>query len=390
MRVLHLGKFYPPFAGGIEVFLADLLTALHNDIAVAALVHQHPAPADACPAGRAGQPDFPVYRVPCYGSLLYAPLSPGFPLWLARVIDTFRPQLLHLHMPNTSAFWALFSARARRLPWVVHWHSDVVAAHNDRRLAAAYAVYRPFEQRLLARSQAVVVTSPPYLEVSDALRPWRSKCRVIPLGLDPQRAQQPSAAEADRAERRWRPGAFRVLAVGRLAHYKGHEVLLRAMREAQTGGAQLIVVGAGERRRRLETLVDTLALRARVGLPGLLPEPELRALLASCDVLCLPSLERSEAFGLVLLEAMCFAKPVIASDIPGSGVGWVVARGGHGLLTVPGDPHALAQAIGRLMNAPNRRSQYGRRGAEALRQAFHINRVAAQLLALYRDLRPDR
>ncbi len=99
-----------------------------------------------------------IYRAPCYGRLLYAPISPTFPFWLARAIREFQPDLLHLHLPNTSAFWALLVPAARRLPWVIHWHADVVASTIDRRLALAYRLYRPFEQRLLAASRR---SSPP-------------------------------------------------------------------------------------------------------------------------------------------------------------------------------------------------------------------------------------
>ena len=198
MRVLHIGKYYPPFAGGIEHFLADLLPALtQRGIASAAVVHDEQR-------GRPGQAPDPsdspaIYRAPCHGQLLYAPLSPAFPAWLRRAIREFRPDLLHLHMPNTSAFWALMMPSARKLPWIVHWHADVVASTIDRRLALAYQFYRPLEQRLLAASKAIIATSAPYLDASAALRPWRERCRVIPLGLDPSRFPAPDpAARADR------------------------------------------------------------------------------------------------------------------------------------------------------------------------------------------------
>ncbi|MCC9002203.1 MAG: glycosyltransferase, partial [Candidatus Competibacter sp.] len=144
MRVLHVGKYYPPFAGGMEHFLADLLPALQaQGVTSAALVH-HERP------GRRGQwpasvDPLPIYRAPCFGRLLYAPLSPAFPFWLNRILCEFRPDLLHLHLPNTSAFWVMASTAARRLPWVVHWHADVVASLIDRRLALAYRLYRPLE-----------------------------------------------------------------------------------------------------------------------------------------------------------------------------------------------------------------------------------------------------
>ena len=172
MRVLHIGKYYPPFAGGIEHFLADLLPALQTQgVAAAALVHdEQPRRHGRWPSRDAA---IPVYRVPCYGRLLYAPVSPQFPFWLVRALREFRPDLLHLHLPNTSAFWGLAVPAARRLPWIIHWHADVVASLLDRRLALAYRFYRPFEQRLLAASRAVIATGGRRLSVSVSARALR-------------------------------------------------------------------------------------------------------------------------------------------------------------------------------------------------------------------------
>ncbi|MDQ5910793.1 MAG: hypothetical protein QG599_2890, partial [Pseudomonadota bacterium] len=230
MRVLHIGKFYPPFAGGIENFLADLLPALHRQgVTAAALVHDSPSPPTHLPPVGEGSAGLPrIYRAPCYGRLLYAPISPTFPIWLQRAIREFQPDLLHLHMPNTSAFWALLVPAARRLPWVIHWHADVVASAIDRRLALAYRLYRPFEQRLLAASQAIIATSPPYLNASAALAPWRERCSIIPLGLNPARIPEPDSAAQQRAEALWGDNRFRILAIGRLTYYKGHDILIQA------------------------------------------------------------------------------------------------------------------------------------------------------------------
>ncbi len=381
MRVLHIGKYYPPFAGGIEHFLADLLPALQTQgIAAAALVHdEQPRRGGGWPAPDA---TIPIYRAPCYGRLLYAPVSPAFPFWLNRAIRHFQPDLLHLHLPNTSAFWALAVPAARRLPWIIHWHADVVASLLDRRLALAYRLYRPLEQRLLAASRAAIATSPPYLDASAALAPWRERCHVIPLGLDPRRIPAPDPAARQRAEALWGDTPFRVLAIGRLTYYKGHDVLIRAA--AHLPDSRILIVGTGEQRARLDTLIQALGLGERVYLPGFQPEADLNALLASCDVLCLPSLERTEAFGLVLLEAMRFGKPVAVGDIPGSGAGWVTRQAGHGLLVPPGDPVKLAAALRDLQADPARRAAFGQAGANALRERFGIEPVAAAVAALYR------
>lgn len=380
MRVLHIGKFFPPFAGGMEQFLADLLPALRDRaIEPAALVHGHDDHQGTVETYRG----CPIWRAPCHGRLLYAPVSPTFPRWLNRAIREFRPELLHLHLPNTSAFWTLALPAARRLPWLVHWHSDVVSGVLDRRLALAYRFYRPLEQRLLRRSRGVVVTSPSYLAASPALQPWRERCRVVPLGLDPARLPTPDDEAMIRAESLWPGRGCRVLAVGRLTHYKGFEVLIRAL-SAQPE-LQLVIVGGGEQHARLAGPINRFGLSGRVRLAGFQHDPIRNALLAGCDVFCLPSLERSEAFGVVLLEAMRYGRPVVASDILGSGVGWVVREAGHGQLVPPGDADALSQALAELAADPAQRQRLGGAGERALRERFAIGPVADRIAALYRE-----
>jgi rhamnosyl/mannosyltransferase len=380
VRVLHIGKFFPPFAGGMEQFLADLLPALRDHgIAAAALVHGH----DHHQGTVEVHHGCPVWRAPCHGRLVYAPVSPSFPRWLNRAIREFRPELLHLHLPNTSAFWALALPAARRLPWLVHWHSDVISGVLDRRLELAYRFYRPFEQGLLRGSRGVLVTSPSYLAASPALQAWRERCGVVPLGLDPARLPAPDDAATARAELLWPGGGCRVLAIGRLTHYKGFEVLIRAL--AAQPNLQLVIVGGGEQHAGLAKLVDQLGLSNRIRLAGFQADPVRNALLAGCDVFCLPSLARSEAFGVVLLEAMRYSRPVVASDIPGSGVGWVVRQAGHGRLVPPGDAGALGRVLAELATDPAQRQALGQAGERALRQRFAIGPVAGRIAALYRE-----
>lgn len=380
MRVLHLGKYYPPFAGGMETFVADLIEAQRaQGLEVAALVHHEvrgwrgrwPAPGEAPP----------IYRAPTYGRLLYAPVAPSFPLWLGRAIRDHDPDLLHLHLPNTSAFAALLLPEARRLPWVVHWHADVVSSQLDRRLALAYRLYRPFEQRLLSQSAAIIATSPPYLEASAALAAHRARVQVIPLGLNPERMPEPDAANLAEAEACWGSGGVRVLAIGRLSYYKGHETLIRAA--ALRPDLQVLIVGQGEREARLAALIRRLGLEERVRLLGYRPPGLLAALLARADLLCLPSLERTEAFGMVLLEAMRFGRAVVASEIPGSGVGWVVREAGHGRLVPPGEATRLAAALEDLGRDASARALLGQRGRQALIERFAIAPVARALTDVY-------
>lgn len=379
MRVLHIGKFFAPFAGGIENFMLDLVRACAlRGIAQAALVHESPGAASSGDDCENGLDD--LRRVRMLGQFVYAPLAPRFRAELEAMLVDFKPDLLHVHAPNTSAFWLLASRRARRIPWVVHWHSDVVGPGLDTRLKLLYPGYWPFEQALLRRAAAIIATSPPYLDSSRALAPWRAKCRVIPLGLDPARVAPMSDADPDPD---WGgDGRLRVLALGRLTRYKGMQVLVGAAQEVP--GVEVRIVGDGAQRRRLEAAVPE-ADRVRMRVLGALDDAARNRLLATCDVLCLPSLNRAEAFGMALLEAMACGKPTIATRVPGSGMDWVVEEGRTGWMVDPGDRRALARLLQGLVSERSRLADYGAEARRRFNQRFRIEAVAERIEAVYRE-----
>ena len=379
MRVLHIGKYYPPYHGGMENFLRDLLKALKREgVSVSGLVHQHTPGIRCC---REEDNGIRIVRAPIFGQILYVPISPGFLPLLRSCIRNFRPNLLHFHFPNPSACWSLMVPEARSIPWIIQWQSDIVPSTIDRRLQPAYQCYRPLEQAVLKRAGKVIVASKAYLEHSGPLERWASKCRVVPLGIDPDRLPWPDASFIKAAEKGWKPGALRVLAVGRLTYYKGFDVLIRAA--SQVPGVSVQIVGDGALRGELQAKTAQRGVEERVVLRGGLSDSELQALLATCHILCLPSIERTEAFGVVLLEAMRYGKPLVVSDIPGSGPGWVVRVGSCGFLVPPGDADALAGIFERLIAHPSLCETMGKKGAESLRKEFHIRSVARQIKEIY-------
>jgi len=387
VRLLHVGKFFPPHPGGIERVCAELAAAsAEHGVATAVLAHAEPGTWRTRTLGRDG---VEVRLVACPGRLLYAPVSPSFPWQLDRLVRRFRPDLLHLHVPNTSAFWALFSPAARRVPWIVHWHADIPLDSRHGGLRLAYRLYRPWERALLARAHAIVATSEPYRDSSTALAAWRNKVQVIPLGI-------PDATDtrvAPSSSLSWPGAGLRILAVGRLSYFKGFDVLLRALAEVEH--ASLLLVGDGECRGKLERLARELGIAARVRFAGRVDmsdegQAALAAAYAAADVFCLPSTERAESFGLVLLEAMRAGVPVVASAIAGSGVGYVVRDGETGLLVPPGDARALAAALGRLLADAPQRKRFGEAGRERWRAEFTLERSVARTLALYRAVLADR
>jgi glycosyltransferase involved in cell wall biosynthesis len=378
MKVLHIGKYFPPYTGGMENYLRDLMAAqARQGIDTAALVHQSDIGFGSKDESyRAGEQQLPITRAAVWARFLFTPISPTFPSLLNRLIKQQKPDILHLHMPNVSVFWALFLPRARRIPWVVHWHADVLASEHSFGLRLFYTLYRWFERAILERCKAVIATSPPYLDSSVPLSSYREKCHVIPLGLDPAnlpRAESPSKAVN---------APLRVLAIGRLTYYKGFEYLIRAT--ADCDNVEIHLVGKGEQESYLKAVSQRLHLHDRVTFQGHLPDEKLAEQFAACDCLCLPSIERTEAFGMVLLEAMYSSKATVISAVPGSGMGWVVDDGITGLHVAPENTSALAESLRNLQQNYGKIRHLGRNGRQKFDRLFHISRSAAGVSELYK------
>jgi rhamnosyl/mannosyltransferase len=381
LNILHLGKYFPPFRGGLENYMRDLMVTLgRRGVGSAALVHRHdPSLTTLDEAVSLGGQAFRIVQAGTWVKLLFSPISPSLPWWLHRLIGAFKPDILHLHMPNPSVFWCLVLPSARRIPWVVHWHADVVTAAQSRLMKLMYLLYRPLERAVLRRSRAIVATSPPYCDSSEPLQPWRDKCRVVPLGLDVGRMGVETAAHRPEDEP---SDGLRVLAVGRQTYYKGIRYLIEAA--ALVENLQLDLVGDGDQAHELRALAASLNLQDRVTFHGVTDDQELAGLLTQCDCLCLPSVERTEAFGMVLLEAMCFGKATVVSDVPGSGMGWIVEHGVTGLKVAPADVSALAEAFRQLAADRPKLEEMGRRGKEKFDRMFEINHAAEGVVDTYR------
>ena len=375
MRVLHVGKYYAPQRGGIERHLQELAEwSVTEGDTVAALVHRAPG---HWRSTRESLQGVDLRRVGCLAAPLYTPIAATFPWQLRRALKDVRPELLHLHLPNPSCFAALLSPRARSLPWLVHWHADVPPDMPDWRFRAAYAVYSRFERAVLARAQVIVATSQAYADASAALSPWKEKVRVVPLGIG-------AASDAAGSAPVWPSTCtLKLLSVGRLSHYKGHSVLLEAT--ARLPGAHLVLIGHGEEAEHLRALATALGIQDRISFVGDINDADLIAAYAAADLFVLPSLDRSEAFGLVLLEAMRAGLPIVASDIAGSGVGHVVEDGVTGLLVPPGEIEALAAAL-RQGEDPLLRERLGKAGQARWLANFTLDRSARAIQSIYRQM----
>jgi glycosyltransferase involved in cell wall biosynthesis len=361
-HVVHVGKYYPPDRGGIESNVQVLCRALAGMYRVTALVSSSSRRGSA--TDDAG---VEVRRFGTAATLASAPLSPGLLTALRRT----RADLVHLHHPNPMAL-AAWAAAGAPGPMVMTYHADVT---SQRVLNVAYA---PLLRAALRRAGAVIATSERYVATSPVLRDLAGQVTVIPLGIDPRPFERADPGEVARLRQAWGPRV--VLTVGRLVAYKGIGFLLDAMRGVD---GHLVVVGDGPLRGELQTLAERLGVAGRVTFAGRVDN--LVPVYHAADVFVLASHLRSEAFGIVQLEAMAAGRPVVNTAIE-TGVPWVSLDGETGRTVPPADPAALARAITGLLDDPEGRLAFGEAARRRVLRQFTLEHMVASTSMVYERL----
>ena len=390
LSVCHLGKFYYPASGGMETHVRALAQAqadLGAEVRVVCVNHRDRRGEDVTWAKFAGTETVEEWddrvgltRVGRLASLARFELCLGLPGVLRRLRGR-GVNLLHLHVPNPTMLLAVAAVRPRT-PLVVTYHSDVV---RQRRLGMAL---RPFEHLVFRRSAALVATSPAYAEGSELLRAYGDKVHVLPFGIDLGPFLDPGPDILRRAEgMRGEHGRPLWLAVGRLVYYKGLHNAVRALRNAP---GRLLVVGDGPLRADLRRLAEECGVDDRVVWRGRMSARDLIAAYHAATALWLPSNARSEAFGLVQVEAMASGCPVVNAAVPASGVAWVSRHEETGLTVPVDDPAALARAANRLLTEPGLRERLAAGARERACREFDHRLMAWRSLELYRAVRPGR
>jgi glycosyltransferase involved in cell wall biosynthesis len=258
---------------------------------------------------------------------------------------------------------------------VMTYHSDIV------RQQTMLALYAPVLRRVLDRVDRIIVGAPQMVEHSPFLLPHADKCRVVPFAIDTSRFSDTAVAVSRGAMLRTGHARPVVLFIGRLVYYKGVDVLLRAMVHVD---ADLVVIGRGPLEASLRECAATLGVARRVTWLPPVDDAELAAWYRACDVFCLPSVARSEAYGLVQLEAHLAGTPVISTDLP-TGVPYVNQHELTGLVVPPGDARALAFALDSLLADDAGRARMGAFARERVMSEFTVDRMVTSTMDVYRE-----
>jgi glycosyltransferase involved in cell wall biosynthesis len=311
----------------------------------------------------------PVSRVGTIFTLASAPVCPS----MASRIGTSEADLIHIHLPNPTAILAYFGS-GHPGSLVATYHSDTIR----HQFLAAF--FEPILHAALRRCAAIIVTSPNYLRTSKVLSSHKDRCEVIPFGIRVEDFNLTDVTVVERLRQQY--GDRIVLSVGRLVYYKGFESLIHAMSNVR---GCLLIAGDGPDREKLQKLSVALGLAERVIFLGEVQNEMLVSLYHAANVFVLASIARSEAFGIVQLEAMACGKPIVNTSIA-SGVPFVSLNGVTGFTVPPADSLALADAINCLLENSALCAQFGEAARHRVRNEFSLELMVKRVYRLYQGV----
>jgi glycosyltransferase involved in cell wall biosynthesis len=373
-KITHLGKFYHPDSGGIEGVtrtLAEGAIASGYDVDVVCFSKS----GDNQPGEEIGR--VRVLRASTLTTIKSQPISISY--LRNAIYSGSTSDIVHIHLPNMLAAFASLFIEPSKL--VIHWHSDVVGK------GMLGLLFKKLENISLKRAKRIIATTEIYAKSSKELRDHLEKVTVIPLGCKDLGAQCLQRGETSLSEEinDFVKDHNLILSVGRLVPYKGFDILIEA---AQYLDANIVIaiIGSGPLLDELQKKIDSLGLARLVKLFGRQGDAELLEFYKRAQIFCLPSIDRSEAFGLVLPEAMSFGLPIIATKIAGSGVPWVNQHGVTGLNVEVKNPYLIANACNQVIRSQQDRYAYSQGSRIRYLTEFKEELEIQRTLALYKEL----
>lgn len=367
-KILHLSKYYYPYMGGLEDVCKSIIEST--------MEHEHMV---LCFNDKKDNVDetingVRVFRVGLLREIARQPLSLSYNSIMRRIIQNYHPDIIHLHAPNPLASILCLMNMKKGMKLIVHWHSDIIVQ------PLLHAIFSPFERMLLKRADAIIATSPNYIEGSELLRLYSDKCTVIPNTVATSKLDDTYSEESVKSLKE-KYGKF-VFFVGRHVTYKGIEYLIDAARELGDN-VNVLIAGKGP---LTSALIDRAAGLSNVHFIGRIPDEVLGNYMRACTVFAFPSITKNEAFGVVLAEAMyCGAVPVCFT-IYGSGVNWVNINGRTGIVVKNRNVKKYAEAILSLINDDELRQMYSNNAIERVKTTFLSDHIKPIIHNIYTNV----
>lgn len=359
-----VNKKYHPWIGGVEKVAQDICEGLKDRVDFTVLVGN-----DTNTTVKEEVNGVKVIRAATIKTISNTPICPSMP----GLIKKHPSDICHFHFPYPwgDVSYLMASPKAKL---VVTYHSDIIRQKNLNK------IYKPVMRRFLGRADAIIATSPNMIKNSPVLSRLKQKCVVIPLCTDISRFEQRDESKIDALKSEYGPKIL--LFVGRLIYYKGLQYLIKAMTKIE---ANLLLVGEGPLKEELLNLAKELKVDSKVFFLGPKTDDELPALYQAADIFILPSIEKTEAFGIVQLEAMASGTPVICTNLK-TGVPYVNKDRETGFVVPPQDSEAIARASNDILNNDELRASMSLNASKRVNAEFTKELFLDRHFDLYRSL----
>lgn len=343
-KILHISKYYYPYFGGIEDAAQTIVRELKPSH------HQHVICFNDKPQTVEDEVEgVKVTRVGTIARLFSQPIPVGFQKHLNRILKEFKPDYIHLHLPNPIVSMAVLRAELGNTKLYIHWHADIYAQIN------IYKFYKRYEKEALIRADKIIATSDIYLNYSKPLQSFKYKSAIVPNTLNDQKFV-PQAGDSEKIEAiRKKFGGRKILFfIGRHVPYKGLKYLIESEKYIKED-CVIVIAGDGELTKQLKAQAKG---RERIKFIGRISEEELRLYLKAAYLFVFPSVNRGEAFGIALAEALYCGLPAVSFNIEGSGVNWVNKDGYSGLVVENRNTKKFANAVDKLLADKSLRDEF--------------------------------
>ncbi len=369
ISVLQVSKFYSPVIGGIEYVVEKIAKELNDQLYIQTLVCGN----DENSNEEIFEEEVMVHRSTVIGTIASMPISLNFIKNFKMFSQEKDIVLIHMPFPLADLACLLSGYRGKVIVW---WHSDIV------RQKKLLHLYKPLMKWLLNRADKIIVATMGLVDGSKYLPSYRDKCVLIPYGVDRE-----FFVEGDyfKSKVKQKKSTLDILFIGRLVYYKGCDILLEAFSLLQNTNCKLSVLGKGPLLESLKKNSLSLGINDRVSFCSEPTRKGIMRSIAKCDIFVLPSVARSEAFGIVQIEAMAFGKPVINTNLK-SGVPHVSVDGETGITVPPNDAIALAKAIDRLSSNPALRKTYGENARRYVEEKYYPDSMTDKLFELVKEI----
>lgn len=370
-KILHISKFYPPYRGGIEDVCYSVVDILKSNPQYSQKVLCFNDKKETVTEMVDG---VEVIRAGIKGIKKSQPISFRMYSILRRTINSFRPDYIHLHLPNplTGLYVSMLIKKDCKL--ILHWHSDIVEQ------AKLYKLVKPFENRLLKRAYKIIATSPNYIDGSKPLMSVKEKTVVIPNIINEEKLKlTPNVEKTVQAIKEKYNGKPIVLFIGRHVQYKGIEFLIAATKHIPSECA-IVIGGSGPLTEKLKKGTSD----PRIHFIGRIPDEEMTAYYYAASVFAFPSITKNEAFGVALAEAMYCNTPAVTYTIEGSGVNWVNVKDQTGLEVENSSVEQLGGAIDTLLTDNILREKFALAARKRVETLFMKNSITESIFELYR------